>query len=297
MEEIRYSIKDLENFTKIKAHTIRIWEQRYGMLEPKRTDTNIRYYNEKDLKKILNINLLYNSGMKVSKIALLSDEEIILKAKSLIFDQPGDDNPMVNDLVLNIMSYNVEGIKNILCSYFNSKDIDSFYESLILPMLVKLGELWQVNSIDIMHEHLFSNAYKNFIISKIYQIPENNSGKKAILFLHDNEEHELSLLLAKYILKKAGYRCCYFGQKVPVDELEKAVAKIKPDLILTNFTARISEKKFKKIEEKLSLLSTESLILVSGGQLQTLQLTTPSSIVKVNSMKELREIIKKQKED
>jgi DNA-binding transcriptional MerR regulator len=210
MDDVRYSIKDLENFTHIKAHTIRIWEQRYGLLSPKRTDTNIRYYNEDDLKKILNINLLYNSGLKISKIAAFSDAEIIDTAKAVIFDENTIDSK-INAIVVSLMSFRGEEIKHILNESLKGEGVLELYGSLVKPLLVKLGELWQVNSIDIIHEHYFSNLFKEFIISQINSletVPEEN--KNALLFLHDYEEHEFCLLLANYILKEGGYQCYYF---------------------------------------------------------------------------------------
>lgn len=290
MEEARYSIKDLEHFTRIKAHTIRIWEQRYGLLDPKRTDTNIRYYSEDDLKKILNINLLYNSGLKISKIAALSDFDIIDSAKEIIIGQSDSSEGEVNELIVSLMSFQGEKIKQQLETLLANKDVVSVYNTLIAPVLVRLGELWQVNSVDIVQEHYFSNIVREFVMSNIAAIhvdPETT--KKAILFLHDEEEHEFSLLFAYYLLKKAGYYCYYMGQKVPIKELSSAINSIRPELILTAFTAKISEKDFKFIEKHLLEFSKKSRVLVSGAQLDRLNFSR--NLTHVRSILELKTAI------
>ena len=160
MASLRYSIKDLENFTQIKAHTIRIWEQRYGLLEPKRTDTNIRYYSEDDLKKILNINLLYNSGYKISKIALLSEEEIIEEAKSFILVTETDKQSEIDAITMLILDFNGSAIKKALGVELAKTKLDNMYEDIVIPLLNKIGQLWQVNSINIIHERYFSNIFR-----------------------------------------------------------------------------------------------------------------------------------------
>ena len=163
MTEIRYSIKDLENFTQIKAHTIRIWESRYGLLTPSRTDTNIRYYGEEDLKKILNINLLYTSGLKISKIAALTELEIISNSKALILEEDTDKQSEIDMLTVMILAFDGDAIKYYLDERLEKEELEDLYITVVIPLLEKIGQLWQVNSIDIIHEHYFSNIFREFI--------------------------------------------------------------------------------------------------------------------------------------
>lgn len=203
MSDLRYSIKDLENFTKIKAHTIRIWEQRYGLLTPKRTETNIRYYSENDLKKILNINLLYNSGYKISKIAMLSEHEIIDNAKSIILSSNNENQSEIDKLTLLILDFKGHKIKSYIEDLLKESTLDEVYESVFLPLLQKIGELWQVNSISVIHEHYFSTIFRQQLISEINEIKTPiDPLKTAVLFLHDNEEHEFGILMYCYLLRK-----------------------------------------------------------------------------------------------
>ncbi|MEJ6616850.1 MAG: MerR family transcriptional regulator [Crocinitomicaceae bacterium] len=293
MAGVRYSIKDLENFTQIKAHTIRIWEQRYSLLEPKRTDTKIRYYSENDLKKILNINLLYSSGHKISKIAKLSDTEIIDAAKSLIFVSEAENQSVVDTLTLLILDFNGVKINEILNTELERTGLIEMYDSIVLPLLKKIGQLWHVNSIDIIHEHYFSNLLKGFLIFHIESLSvKSDNDKTAFLFLHDNEEHEFSILLYYYLLKKRGYTCYYFGQKIPIKELEVAYKQLQPKIVITTFVARISEKNFEKIHNVLYDFSKKSQVLISGNQLSHLNYNISSSLLYIKTIDQLLEILK-----
>lgn len=293
MENLRYSIKDLENFTQIKAHTIRIWEQRYGLLAPKRTDTNIRYYNEDDLKKILNINLLYTSGYKISKIALLSEEEIIAESKSLILVTEKEKQSEIDALTMLILDFKGAEIKVTLERELADSKLEDLYTELILPLLKKIGQLWQVNSINVIHEHYFSNIFREFLISNIESIKTKPDPlKSALLFLHDHEEHEFSMLIYYYLLKQNGYNCHYFGQKVPVKEITSAFKQIKPQLVVSTFTAKLSEKNFKKIETVLVDMSKSSLVIVSGSQITNSDIKLTRDLTHIKSIDQLKRLLK-----
>jgi len=293
MANLKYSIKDLENFTQIKAHTIRIWEQRYGLLTPKRTKTNIRFYSEDDLKKILNINLLYTSGYKISKIAQLSDQEIIEKSKSLILVVDRDKQSEIDTMIMLILGFKGEKIKERLESELTTSKLEDLYTQIIVPLLMKIGQLWQVNSINIIHEHYFSNIFREFIISNILSLKTKPDPlKSALLFLHDHEEHEFSILIYHYILKENGYRCHYFGQKVPVKEMTLAFAQIKPQLVVSTFTSKISDKNFKKIETILLEMSKTSVVIVSGSQITNSNIKLPKKLFHVKTIDQLNLLLK-----
>lgn len=293
MSALRYSIKDLENFTQIKAHTIRIWEQRYELFTPKRTKTNIRYYSEDDLKKILNINLLYNSGYKISKIALLSESEIMEEAKSLILVTETNKQSEIDAITMLILDFKGAEIKEALKAELLKSKLEDIYTELILPLLTKIGQLWQVNSINIIHEHYFSNIFREFLITNIDAIKTKPDPlKRAILFLHDNEEHEFSILIYYYLLKKNGYDCHYFGQNVPVKEVYTAFIQIKPQLVVSTFTAKISEKNLKKIESSFIKMSKTSQVIVSGSQLINSEFKLSSDIFHVKNINQLNLLLK-----
>lgn len=285
---IRYSIKDLENYTDIKAHTIRIWEQRYDLLSPKRTDSNIRYYSHEDLKKILNINLLYLNGLKISKIAKLSENEITEKAKELIVDKSTSGNEEIDTLLIAITSMDAEEIRRLLWLYSEQFTLRQLYSTVIVPLLIKMGELWQTNSISIAHEHHFSNILRDFYIIKINDLlPKASNNKTVILFLPQHEEHELSLLYFQYLLKEAGFQCVYLGKNVPLQDLEASVNQVKPDIVLTNLITRIQPKEIKAYFNQLSSCCQNAEIRIAGSFTAEILHEIPSTIKVIRSEEEL----------
>jgi DNA-binding transcriptional MerR regulator len=285
---IRYSIKDLENYTEIKAHTIRIWEQRYNLLKPKRTDSNIRYYSHEDLKKILNINLLYLNGLKISKIAQLSSEEITAKAKKIVMENSVSGNKEVDQLLIAITSMDADEIRRLLSNYEEEFSLRELYTNVLIPLLVKMGELWQTNSISIAHEHHFSNILRDFYILKINNyVQEKKNGKSVILFLPEHEDHELSLLYFQYLLKEAGFRCIYLGKNVPLKDLEASIKQVKPDILLTNLITRIKEKDIKKYLQELVERSLGAEIRIAGSYTSEIKDIVPSEISIISSEQEL----------
>ena len=292
MSLIQYSIRDLENFTQIKAHTIRIWEQRYGLLSPKRSSTNIRYYTENDLKKILNINLLYNQGYKISKIALLSEVEIIEHTTSFLHDFPENNRSEIDQLTLMILAFNKSGIINFIEKALDRQEMDDFYQNIIIPLLDKIGDLWQVGSMDIAHEHFFSGIFRQTILSRIDKLTVNkNCSKKAILFLHEQEEHEFGLLMYYYLFKRKGYECYYFGQKVPLEDINSAYERINPEYVITTFTSKLDKKQLGRITSELFKMSSKSQIIVSGAQINTFKYLLPKEFHTLNSLAEFKEFI------
>lgn len=283
-----YSIKDLENYTQIKAHTLRIWEQRYNILTPQRTDTNIRYYSEQDLKKLLNVNLLYTNGLKISKIAQLSEEAILEQVKTLIEKHHLDDRPEIDALIIAVMAMESEEIHHQLNNYFAKFGMEKMYEHIIVPVLIKIGKLWQVNALSIGHEHLFSNVLREFFITKIGSIEtKNKSGKKVLLFLHENEEHELSLLFYHFLLKRAGFNCTYLGARVPLEDLKSSIDHVKPDLLVTNMIAKIEQSEIIDFFEKLSSFFDLSKVRVGGYQSHVYEHVIPKEVTLISSEKEL----------
>lgn len=291
MKKSQYSIKDLENLTDIKAHTIRIWEQRYGLLSPKRTDTNIRYYEDQDLKKLLNVNLLYSKGFKISKIAALSDEEILEKSKEIILTERKWDDDEVDVLMMGIIELNEDKITEILDRLYTEHGIEHLFARTIVPLLTRMGELWQLNSLSVGHEHFFSNIYRGFILSKSSALRvEKKVDKKILLFLPPNEEHELSLLIYQYMFKREGWQVYYLGISVPFDDLKISYDQIQPDLVLTSLIAKSSEKEFDSIVDGvLSVIPNEKLVL-SGGMSSQFKEKLNSDIRVILSERDLKQL-------
>jgi DNA-binding transcriptional MerR regulator len=266
MKEEIYSIKDLENFTHIKAHTIRIWEQRYNLLSPKRTDSNIRYYDKEDLKKILNVNMLYTNGMKISKIAALSEEEIVDKCKEILNREDNLASKEVENYILKITDFDHDDLRVLFEDSFSNHGPHKFYGSVIAPLLTRMGKLWQVNTLEIVHEHFLSSLLREFLISKTREAKSKRNGKKVVCFLGEDELHEFSMLFYLMILTEKGYECFYLGQNLPLDELELFKLKVKPDFYLTSFVGQISEKQFVRQLDKLKNITRGKKLIISGNE-------------------------------
>ncbi len=289
MKKSQYSIKDLENLTDIKAHTIRIWEQRYGLLSPKRTDTNIRYYEDQDLKKLLNVNLLYTKGLKISKIAALSDEEILEKSKEIILNERKWDDDEVDVLLLSIIELDEEKIHGILSRIYEEHGIEHLFARTIVPLLTKMGELWQLSSLSVGHEHFFSNIYRGFILSRISSLDVKVKTKKKILmFLPPNEEHELSLLIYQYMFKREGWQVYYLGISVPFEDLKISYDQIKPDLTLTSLIAKSSEKEFETIVKGIEKVIPHKSLVLSGNMSSLYKNKLASGVRVIESEKDLK---------
>ncbi len=274
-----YSIKDLENFTRIKAHTLRIWEQRYNLLNPERTETNIRLYSERDLKKILNINLLYNNGLKISKIAKLSETEIFRLANEILLVGDGDQVNKVDVYINHIIQFDETAIKKELNEMLTNESMETTFSKIIIPVLTKIGELWQVDAINVTHEHFFSNLIRAFIIQNTVRlkIPKNKKAK-VLLFLNENEYHEIGILFYHYYLKKRGYDCIYLGQAVPFDDLKLIIEEVKPDYIFTSLIAKMNEKEFIQFFEELSACFNLNRLFVGGYQLGVFETCIPKGV-------------------
>lgn len=263
--EALYAIKDLERISGIKAHTLRIWELRYGILKPKRTDTNIRYYTGHDLKRILNISLLNNNGYKISKIAKLSDEEIINKSKSILNSQTKEID-QIHQLTLSMMELNEFDFEKIISNCIAHFGFENTIENIVFPFMKQIGNMWQVGAINAVQEHFVSHLVRQKLIAAIDRIQFNlePNHKTYLFYLIDNELHELGLLYCHYLTKAKGQRCVYLGQSVPMTDLISVTNTIHPDILITSFT-NIPE--YISIQEYLNNLSKNyptTTILVSG---------------------------------
>lgn len=291
MKENRYSIKDIEHLTHIKAHTIRIWEQRYQILVPKRTTTNIRYYDDDDLRKILNVNSLYQQGVKISKIADLSESELLQEVQKLQGQAKTKSYDLVQSLIQYVMQLNEAEILSILESKYSSVGLEELYEKVLVPSFVRIGELWQINTLSIGHEHFYSSIVRNYILSKTQTLSLNQgSSKKALLFLHTHEEHEISLMVYHYMLRSNGYHCVYLGQNTPFKDVQIVCEQFKPQLIVSNFVKQIDKENFEEIIDELTKLKASDGIAIGGAQVLHYKSLLPKSVNVIQSRQDLEQI-------
>lgn len=231
-----FSIKDLETFTGIKAHTIRMWEQRYGILEPQRTSTNIRYYTDSDLKKLLNISLMNALGYRISKIAEMTDDEIQSVIKEASQNQSREQH-YLNMLKISMLNYDEELFYSVTNSYIEETGIEEMFIFLILPFMNQVGLLWLTSAICPAQEHFISNLIRQRLFGFVDGLSGQAPTKEGLLvmYLPQGEIHDISLLTMHYMAKRRGYRSIFLGQSVPFDDLIE-VAKKFPKLKFVSYS-------------------------------------------------------------
>lgn len=261
----QYSIKELEQLSGIKAHTIRIWEKRHKIIEPSRTATNIRYYSDHDLKKIINVSLLNTYGIKISKIADMSLADMNKKVLE-ISELQNDKTIHIDQMVIAMIDMEEELFEKILNQLILRFGFERTITEIIYPFLEKIGILWQTQNITPAHEHFISNLIRQKIIVAIDGLPiPPKTSKKILIFLPEGELHELGLLFYHFLIRKSGYRTYYLGQNVPHDDLISVYKVHQPDFVLTSITSNPSES-IEKYLERLANDFGQAKILVSGHQ-------------------------------
>ncbi len=261
-----FTIKDLENLSGIKAHTIRIWEQRYTFLKPQRTDTNIRYYTNDELKKVLNIALLNKYGFKISHIDKMNAQELRDKIISLNQAEAQQER-LINEMLQCMIDLDMDRFENVLDEFIAAKGIDKAIHYLVFPFLDKIGILWLTNNIHPAQEHLVTNIIRQKLIVGIESVVSHLSpDRKVILFLPEGEHHELGLLYIYYLLKSRGVQVIYLGSNVPLSDLEYITRSKKPDFVYTHLTCIAGNFNYEKYLHQVHE-SVHGIPLVISGQL------------------------------
>lgn len=273
-----FSIKDLENLSGIKAHTIRIWEKRYNLLSPERTQTNIRLYSLLSLQKLLNITLLYENGLKISKIAQLKNEEIPLKVREII-DEKSIKNNMMNAFKLSMINFD----QSLFYNTYNKLVVDlsfrEIFKEYFIPLLQELGYLWQSNTISTTHEHFITNLVKQKVYTNTEKVHRSEyvNNKSFVLFLPENEIHELGILYLNYELNLRGYKSIFLGQSVPIENLEPLIASNEFVEFIAYVTVEPSKEKIDKYLQKFKkkiLDKKDCRLSLLGFQTQFVDLNT-----------------------
>jgi DNA-binding transcriptional MerR regulator len=287
-----YSIKDLEGFTGIKAHTLRIWEKRYHVLKPQRTSTNIRTYDDEDLKRILNISILNRHGYRISDIIKLSEKEICEKVMQLS-QRCADTHSQIENLLMAMIEMDEE----IFHQSFNQSVLKSGFEDtfryLIFPFFERVGLLWQSGSITPAQEHFVSNLIRQKLIVAIDSIisPRKPNALHFVLFLPEGEWHEIGLLFTYYLIKKWGHYTLYFGTNLPIETIQPVLEKFEINFVVTQFINGICSHDLNGQIQKLAEVSQGKKVLLSGAQILQKQFDIPSHFYIYEDIDKLREII------
>ncbi len=217
-----FSIKDLENLTGIKAHTIRIWEKRYNVLEPMRTDTNIRLYDLSSLQKLLNITLLNDYGYKISKISKLNPDKIPVLVNEIISEKSAK-NHAISSFKMAMMNFDQNLFFTTYNTLLSEKSFKEIFRDVFLPLINEIGLLWQTDTITPAHEHFISYLIKQKLLintERVQVLPTTKENKIFVLYLPLNEIHELGLMYLNYELLSNGYKTIYLGESVPLSSIK-----------------------------------------------------------------------------
>ena len=285
----KFTIRDLENLSGIKAHTIRIWEQRYSFLKPSRTNTNIRYYNSDDLKTILNISILNKYGYKISHINKMSVNDV--KARVTELNLAGaQQERIVNELIQLMVDLDTAGFEKILDQQISSYGIEKVIIRAIFPFFERIGILWQTGHINPAQEHLTTNIIRQKLIVGIDQVRSVIKIKRSfLLFLPEKEHHELGLLLVYYLLKKRGAEVFYIGANVPLKDAQSVADNKKPDFVYIHLTSTSPGFNFEKFLHQASERFSRSKVIVSGFPTHVYKRAIPKNVQFKHSLGELVE--------
>lgn len=286
-----FTIKDLENLSGIKAHTIRVWEQRYTFLKPQRTDTNIRYYSNEELKMLLNISLLNKYGYKISHIDKMTEEEMADKLLLLSQGQAQQER-LVNELIRYMVDLDMVQFEALLNRFIAARGIERAITQIIFPFLEKIGVLWLTSNINPAQEHLVTNIVRQKLIVGIENCVTHLSVEKnVLLFLPEGEHHELGLLYVHYILKSRGVKTLYLGANVPLKDLEYVVKLKCPDYLYTHLTSVAGHFNFERFLTNVHQKCPETPLMISGVLTQSYRKHPPGKIVFKRSLQEVMEFV------
>jgi len=262
-----YSIKDLEKLSGIKAHTIRIWEKRYGLISPERTDTNIRTYSDEELKKLLNVSILNNHGIKISKIAKLAPEDVNLELNRIV-ETDSKYETQIDSLVVAMVDLDRRKFEKILADCNLKMGFEDTCIRILYPFLQKVGVMWQTDAINPAQEHFISNLIRQKLFVAIDELydPDLDGKPKVVMALPEGEMHELGLLFYRYLMERRGFNTIYLGQSVPFQDLVQTVRAHRATYVVTAFVASVLPEKISAYILNLSRKLPEAHIIATGGQ-------------------------------
>lgn len=286
----RFSIRDIENLTGIKAHTLRIWEQRHGIITPKRTDTNIRYYDGDDLKQALRVALLNQHGHKISKIQKMSEEDINALLRETA-DAGFQFEYLLNNMVEATIDMNTALFESLLNKYIRKFGIEQTIEQLIFSFMEKIGVMWMTNRIFPAQEHLVSNIISRKILLAIekQQVKPDFTQSTFLLFLPEGEIHDIGLMYVHYLLLKHGHEVIYLGANAPLDQVALVCAKAQPDYLYSHITSVSNDFDINGYLNKLGALHKKNKVFVSGAMLKNSSVNSyPDNVVLLSSLQEMQ---------
>lgn len=288
-----YSMAEIVTLTGINAHTLRKWESRYDIISPYRTETNIRYYSDNQLKKLLNVGILMRSGRRISQIDKLTDEEINYQVTQILIDPEQPDE--INALIISMIKMDEVAFDKIIARNIRGKGLLHTVIELIYPFLNQIGILWSTHRAMPTQEHFISNLIRQKIFAAIDKLPmAGEDAPKIVLFLLQDEDHEIGLLLGSYLARQLGWKTYYLGHKVPEENIEKVVESVQPELLMSMFIVE----RPKWVKSKISAITakTDIPLVVSGNPQNFFDLKLPDRTLYPKNPEELVSLLSSRKE-
>jgi MerR family transcriptional regulator, light-induced transcriptional regulator len=261
-----YTLIELERLTGIQAATIRVWERRYNLINPKRTETNRRWYDDDDLRRLINISIIYQSGLKISKIAKYSEAELEDKAAYLSRDAAGSDTH-INSLIVAMLAFNGNAVNEILLRSIINSGFEETFSNVVFPFLKRVGIMWHTGTASTGAEHFITHIFRSRLIaaSDAQSTPNHSNRKRVIMFLPENEFHDMGLLFYAYLIRKLGHEVLYLGQNTPFQAVLDVHETWQSNVLVTGVATDISISKPAEYLKKLSSTFPAQKILVSGS--------------------------------
>lgn len=288
----RFSIRDIEHLTGIRAHTLRIWEQRYSLPRPKRSPGNTRYFDDDDLKLLLNVALLNQNGLKISKISRMSEAEIGSHALNLSLKSDSG-SAHIQALVAAMLDFNERSFDKVFSSCLLQLGLERTMMEVVFPFLAVIGHLWQSGSLDPAYEHFISVLLRQKIMVALdgQEFSSNEGSRNFLLFLPEGEHHELGLLFGNYMIRSAGHRSLYLGPNLPLQDLENINVKFKPEYILISMTTAMTEETPEQYVEQVKTKFPGATVLLTGRVFLDPERQYPQDVFTIRRPEDMRSFL------
>lgn len=288
-----YSIKDIETLSGVKAHTLRIWEQRYDFLKPHRTDTNIRYYTDEQLRKLLNISLLNKHGVKISRIANMTEAQLVEEVRKLSEGATTPDS-MMDALVHSMLDFDEARFEKVLSSSIMKLGFQRCFTELIFPFMIRTGMMWATGAVRPSQEHFITSLVRRKLCVAIDSqfVQDRPDAQRYVLFLPEGETHELLLLFTEYMLRVQNHKVAYLGNSLPFEDVEFINSVFKPEYFITYFTVPLRETTVSDYILQMAKAFPNSRIVAGGAQIETIEADdVPANVSLVRNLDQLMQLV------
>lgn len=292
-----FTISQLAQFSGVKAHTIRMWEQRHHALQPHRTEGNTRFYDNQQLRRLLNMVSLQECGRKISELSSMSDQELfdlVKQEKPSTASNSADMSFHISQLLAAGMSYDSLHFEKVLAHCLLRYGMKKTYTAVVYPMLTRIGLLWATNELPPAQEHFISNLLRQKLYTAIDSLPPASvNAPNWLLFLPENEFHEIGLLMTDYLLRLEGGRSLYLGPNVPLASVASAVEDWRPEQLLFFMVHRDSPENIEPYLQNLQQLFPDTGLVMACDPELVQQVNSPASIRLLHSIPELEQLMDK----